>query len=239
MRLVVVALALASAPAFAQNQPRAVPMLAPGETLLEIEATGRVKTRPDVVTFTAGIVTTGTSAEAALAENSRLTERLVATAAQAGIRGADIRTRDLSVEPRLSDDKRVEAGPRILGYVARNDLEVRFRDLAKAPALLSRLLVAGANSVRGPQFGLSSEETSVSQARADGVRRARSQAEDYARPLGLRVARVLRVSERARRTDPNGMIVVTGSLRPAPIEPGELETRVDLFVDFALVASSD
>jgi uncharacterized protein YggE len=63
-------------------------------------------------------------------------------------------------------------------------------------------------------------------------------ADDCAAALGMRVARVLRVSERGQfeMDSDNSAIVVTGSrIPPTPLAPGEIPVRVTVWIDYALV----
>jgi uncharacterized protein YggE len=244
MRLAGLAAALALAlPAgvAAQDVPIA---LAPGEVLLNVQAHGNHRSRPDVMTITAGVVTTAASAREALAANSALANRLISAVRASGIDPRDAKTAELSVVPQLeelSDDSaeradRMGRGPRILGYVATNKLELRLRDLAKAPDLIDALFSAGANSVEGPHFSLADPAPAERSARRAAVEEARREAETYAEALNMRVSRVLRVSERGSfEWDGGDQIVVTGSrIRRAPVEPGELTTRINVWIDYAM-----
>ena len=238
MRLVAVAaLALAFAgAAAAQNAPLE---LRPGETLLEIEAVGTHADRPDIMTISAGVVTTGPTAAEALRENSVIANRLIETVRARGIEARDVRTTRLRVAPvferRGRDDEDDESGRRIIGYTATNSVELRLRDLARAPELLDAFLAAGANNVDGPRFSLSNERLAILAAQRDAVRLAREEADNYAQYMGMRVTRILRVSERRRDIDGGDRLYVTGSRSNLPpVEPGEIETRVTAWVDFAL-----
>lgn len=238
MRLVVVflALALTATGASAQN---ARLELRPGETLLEVEAEGVHLDRPDVMTISAGVVTTGATAALALRENSAVANRLIEAVRAHGIVPRDVRTAELRIRPRFAPRDRnagdEEEDRRITGYIATNTVELRLRDLTRAPQLLDALLQAGANSVRGPSFSLSDERPARLAAQREAVRLAREEAEVYAQALGMRVGRVLRLSERGRNMEAENYIVVTGSRIPAPpIEPGEIGTEVRVWVDFAL-----
>jgi hypothetical protein len=227
------------APALAQ----AVPItLAPGEVLLQVEAEGQHRTRPDVVTVTAGVVATGRTAREALAANATLANRMVEAVRRAGVEPRDIRTAELSVDPRFDEKDRDRADaedrdPRIVGYTATNKLELTLRDLGKASVILDSLFQAGANSVRGPLFSLSDPKPAQREARRAAIAEAREEADTYADALGMRVARVLRVSERGSfEYDGGEQIIVTGArVSRTPVEPGELTTRIDVLVDYALV----
>jgi uncharacterized protein YggE len=233
VRLVVLLAALL-APVAAAAQPAIT--LAPNEALVSVEAEGRFASRPDVMTISAGTVTTGATAAEAVAANAALAQRLVAAVRAAGIEPRDVRTAHFRVEPRFEGGRRnadeSEQPPRIVGYVVTNNLSVRLRDLSGAEALIARLFEAGANSVGGPAFSLADDR----EARRAAERRAIE--ENYAAAVGRRVGRLLRISDRRVWTEASneGAIIVSGSrIPPTPIEPGEIETRAIVYVDFALV----
>ena len=128
-----------------------------------------------------------------------------------------------------------------------NTVIIELRDVTSAGLTISTLFDAGANKVEGPRFNI--DEATYQRAASEGERLAledaRRQAENLAGALGMRVSRVLRVSNReidfnreygVRRG--GGLIMVTGSrvtTSPTPLEPGEIDFEVELFVEFALV----
>ncbi|MGB7406004.1 MAG: SIMPL domain-containing protein, partial [Pacificimonas sp.] len=216
-------------------------------TLLQIEATGMARAAPDLATFGAGITTTGETAKAAIDANSVAAERIRQVIREAGIPGRDVQTRNVSVRPEF---ERGEGGartsaPRILGYVATNGLSVRVRDLSKAPDLLQALFDAGANNVNGPRFTIDDDADVLQAARRDAIRNAITEAELYARGFGLRIDRILRVSDSGpMAVTTSDVITVTGNRRaggpppppapppvPAPgIAVGEVSRNAKLYV---------
>jgi hypothetical protein len=216
--------------------------LQPGETLLKIEAEGEARSRPDLMEITAGVVTTAKTAREALSSNAALANRLVAAVRASGVEAGDVQTSELAVSPQFAREdreraEREETTPRITGYVARNRLSLVLRDLRKAPDIIDRLFTAGANEVQGPSFGLKDPKPAREQARRAAVAAAREEADAYADALGMRIARVLRVSQRGGfDTEEAGTIVATGSrIAATPIEPGEIETSVRVWIDYAMV----
>lgn len=232
------ALALAAAPGAAQEVPVS---LQPGEVLLQVQAEGEHSGRPDVMTITAGVVSAGRSAKEAMAANAVAADRVVGELRKHGVRPEDMRTSELSVDPQFDPKDQERANeedrePRIVGYVAKNTLRLTLRDLGKAADIIDALFEAGVNSVQGPRFSHSDPKPAQRRARAAAVAEARLEAETYAEALGMRVARVLRLSERGQFDDgDDDVIIVTGSrIRRTPIEPGELTTSIEVWIDYAL-----
>jgi uncharacterized protein YggE len=235
---IALALFLASGSAAAQNAPLT---LQPGETLLEVQSEGEHLDRPDVMEIFAGVVTTGATAGEALAANNVAAARVIAAVRAQGVVAGDVQTSAININPRYQrlnrNDNDDEGNGPIVGYVVTNMVTVRVRDLGRASAFLDTLLAAGANTVRGPHFSLSDPGPATAAARRDSVTQSRAEAETYATALGMRISRVLRVSERNRTVgDGDGTILITGSrIGATPLEPGELTTTVRTWTDYALI----
>jgi uncharacterized protein YggE len=226
-----------AAPAAAQTI-----MLAPGEVLLKVQAQGVARSRPDLMSLTAGAVTTGRTPREALAANNQLANRLVEAVRAQGVAAADVRTEELSVQPqfaRSNGDSDNQLSSRITGYVAKNSLALTVRDLSKGAGLVDALFQAGANKVEGPTFFLSDPAPARRQARQAAVAAALDQATAYAEALHMRISRVLQVSER-------GDVQIGDALndlpslrstysRQTPLEPGDVATQITVWIDYALV----
>lgn len=218
--------------------------LRPGETLLEVSAEGVSRDRPTILTISTGVVSVGPTAIEALEANSVEMNAVIDAVRSLGIEAHDIQTSDLRVEPQFAeqpddyDSYRNPEPPRIIGYIARNTVELRLRSLDRASGIIGALFEAGANDVNGPNFDLDDETrpAALEAARADAVANAQTQAESYARAFGMRIARVIRVSERSSRSGGGERIIVTATrITGTPVEPGEIETEVRLWLDYALV----
>lgn len=228
--------AMTGAPLLAQTQP-ARPVVQADETILRVAGEGAVKAAPSVMEVTIGVVTTGATAAEALEANNRKLAPVLAMLRERGIPASDIRTSDLEVEARYVDPRGAEED-RIIGFRASNFVTVTSRDLDGAGELVSALFDAGANTIDGPVFTVAEDEREALTrvAEADALREARAQAENTAEALGLRVSRVLLVSDSTVRfTAGSRTIIVTGSrISRTPIEPGEVEVTAQYNVEFAL-----
>ena len=224
-----------AAPAQTEQVPQ--PRLEPGEALLRIEAQGSHVSTPDVMRMTVGTVTTGSTAREATNASNLVSAKLLAAARALGVERRDVQTSSLSVDPQMDEVRAVREGrpPRITGYMAKNELELRIRDLARAPELIDALFEAGANSVEGPTFSLSDPRPAQREARRKAVAAAREQAETYADALGMRIVRVLQLSEGSETAFMGSNSLANTSIAQASFEAGVLQTRVTVDVDYAMV----
>ena len=85
--------------------------------------------------------------------------------------------------------------PQLTGYTASNQVSVRFRDIRNTGEILDALVAEGANQINGPCLTIDKPEAALDEARAKAVAVGRARAELYARALGMRVVRLLSVSE--------------------------------------------
>lgn len=184
--------ACAATPAFAQ--PTVPPPLTAqiNGIRLDVVATGEVTRVPDQVTISAGVTSRAPQAQAALRDNAAQMERVRAALRRLGIADRDIQTGTISLN---QDYERSPEGARPSGYVASNQLNIRFRDVANAGRIIDALVAEGVNNVQGPMFGLENRDSAVDEARTRAIAVARARADLYARTLGTRVRRIIAISE--------------------------------------------
>ena len=229
----------AAQPALAEQ---AVPAIEAGHTLLTVTSEGSSTRTPDMASFSAGVTTQGTTASEALSANSAQMNRVVAALRKAGIADKDIQTSNLSLNPVYAQPKRLpdgnyEDGPqRITGYQASNTVSVRQRKLADMGKVIDALVAAGANQVNGPSFMLSEPDAAQDEARVSAMKKARSRAGLYARASGLRVVRIVSISESGGYAPQPVMYMAKAMDIPSapPIAAGELEMQVNVTVQFDL-----
>jgi uncharacterized protein YggE len=205
-------------------------------TTLDVTAEGRTTRVPDVATIRAGVVSQGGTAAAALADNAGRMTRVLAALRSSGIAPRDIQTATVNLSPqyRYTDGQ----PPAILGYQASNSVAVRFRDVAKAGAILDTLVAQGANQIDGPSLAIDQPDAALDEARTDAVKRAQARAQLYARAAGLQVARIVSISETGQgdggEPRPPMIYARTNSVAKTAIEAGERDVTVTVQVRFLL-----
>lgn len=220
--------------ALAQQAQQQAPMAPVQGTLLSVSAEGKVEGRPDMATINLGVTTEGQTAQAALQENARRMQALTAALRRAGIAERDIQTSNVSVQPQ--QQYRENQPPLITGYIASNQVTAKVRNIDNTGRVIDAAVAAGGNTVNGVYFSYQNPDAQMDAARRAAVAEARRRAELYASALGMRVVRVVAVSEGGGFQPPMPMPMMRMEAQDAatPIAPGVIETSVNLSVTFEL-----
>lgn len=243
--LAAIGLTLAPSSAAMAHEGSTGPVVAAGATLLTVAAEGRSNGKPDLAVFSAGVASTGKTAGEALARNSADMNRVVTALRQAGIAERDIQTSNLSLNPVYADmsgqprNPLEQVAPPIIGYQVNNTVTVRQRKLDQFGRVIDTLVSAGANQVSGPSFQMEDNDASLDAARADAMTRARARAELYARAAGLKVARIVSISEGGGYQPPMPVMYARAAMAdmsgaPTPVAAGEITLNISVTVLFEL-----
>ena len=206
------------------------------ERSISVAGQGNVTSVPDMATVQTGVVTQATSAGDALAANNTAMAKIMEVLKGHNIADKDVQTSQFHVQPEYRQDRQGRQQPEIVGYRVTNQVQVRVRKLPDLGKVLDALVEAGSNQVSGISFGIDDTTGLLNQARNRAIADARSRAELYAHAAGVRVGKVLAISEQPPRT-PEPRFFARGLMEQAsavPIATGEQELQASIFMVFAL-----
>lgn len=206
-------------------------------TLLSVSAQAEARRVPDIATLSAGVVTQAADANAALRANADEMTKVVAAIKAAGIAERDIQTSGVNLNPQYRYAENLP--PAITGYQASNNVNITVRDIGKLGKILDALVATGANQVNGPSFDVDDKESAYDEARRAAVDKAQKRAEMYATTLGMRVRRIVSISEGSGYGPPRPMPMMAmarmeSAQADTPISPGESTLSVNLDLVFEL-----
>lgn len=237
--LAVIGAAIAAGPASAaQTQSPRIATTAPTAdgTLLAVSVKGEARRLPDIAHLSTGVVTQAADPQAAMAANAAQMTRVIEAIKAAGIEPADIRTRNISLNPqyRYTDGQ----PPTITAYRASNTVEITVPELDRVGRIIDALVSVGANQINGPTFEVDDKQAAFDEARRAALEKARTRARKYADALGMRVRRIVRISE-GRGFNPPRPVAMMAMARAesaptTPVAPGESTLTVTLDVAFEL-----
>ncbi len=185
---------------------------------------GSVSVAPDRAQLVFAVETRGATASVASRENATLQQRVIAALRAAGIAERDITTAGYSVNPDYQFNPQTQE-PRIVGYVARNAVQVLVRDIAKVGTLIDTAIEAGANSVGSLDFMSSRAEEVRREALQLAVQRACEDAQVMARAAGGSLGQLIELSASNTRMPPRpsgAMMRMDAAEASTPIQQGEL-----------------
>lgn len=225
IRAVALALVLA-APTALRAEPPVPTITVTGE--------GRVDAAPDMATVTLGVTTQARTASEALSSNSANLTTVLDNLRAAGIEARDIQTTGLSLNPSWQYDQSGGNG-RITGYVASNGVTVRVRALDRLGAVLDAAVKDGANTLNGIEFGLAEPGPAMDEARKRAVEEARRRAELLTAAAGVKLGRIVTISEGGGYAPPMPMYrAEAASAAPVPVAAGEITTSASVTVVWEL-----
>jgi uncharacterized protein YggE len=210
--------------------------------LLSISAEGKSTRVPDLAVFSAGVVSEGKTASEALTANASAMNQVIASLKKAGIADKDVQTSNISLspvygQPVVGPNGQVTQEPRIVGYQANNMVTIRSRDIKGFGKVLDALVASGANQISGPSFQITDPSAANDEARVAAMKNARARADLYARAAGLRVVRIVSISEGGGYSPPvpvYTMAMKAADAAPTPISAGEVEAGASVTVQFEL-----
>lgn len=224
-------------PACAQNSP------APGShatladgTLLSVSAQAESKRVPDVATMSTGVVTQAADANTAMRQNAEQMAKVVTAIKAAGVAERDIQTSGINLNPqyRYAENQ----PPAITGYQASNTVNIKVRDIGKLGNVLDSLVAQGANQVNGPSFEVDKPDEAYDEARLAALKKAEARAKTYAGAMGVRVRRIVSISEGAGFQPPMPMMRMQAmdamASKETSVSPGETTLSANLDVVFEL-----
>lgn len=229
MRILLVFLFLFPATLWAEAAPPTI--TATGE--------GRVAVAPDMATISVGVTTQQKTAAATLAENNKATAAVLERLKADGVAPRDLQTSGLSLSPlwdRQISQSSQNSPPKISGYVASNTIVVRLRDLVKLGEILDSTVGQGANQFNGLSFGLQDPKPSEDAARRAAVADAMARAHLYASAAGVRLGRILSISEPSSRAVPEMAMARMAASDGVPVAEGELSISAQVTIVFAIAA---
>jgi hypothetical protein len=202
------------------------------DRLVTVTGEATVAAVPDAAVIRLGVSSQGKTARAASDANAKDMTVVLAAIKESGVADRDIQTTSLSLQPQY--DPKQTGAARLIGFQVNNQVTIKIRDVGKLSAMLDRAIAAGANEMSGIEFVVSEQEKLLDQARAAAIADARHKAELYANAAGMKIGRVVAISEEGS-APPRPYQPMRAGVAPA-IAPGEQTLRAVVTVSYELTS---
>lgn len=203
------------------------------DKLMTVTGEGTIAAVPDSAVIRLGVSSQGKTARAASDANAKEMTVVLAAIKESGVADRDIQTTSLSLQPQYDPNK--AGATRLIGFQATNQVTIKIRDIGQLPAVLDRAIAAGANEMSGIEFVVSEQAKLLDKARIEAIADARRKAELYASAAGMKVGRVMAISEEGPTQTPRAYQTMRAGAA-TPIAPGEQMLRAVVTVSYELTS---
>jgi uncharacterized protein YggE len=199
---------------------------------LQVTGIGTVTANPDQALLLLAVQTQAVSATQATADNAALMSKVMDALVGVGVDKSSIETMSYSLTP-IYENKPDQTMPsKIVGYTARNAIQVTMTDFSLVGKALDAAISAGVNEVQGIMFTFSGATYATLQRQAlqMAIQNADGEAKAMASTLGVRIVGPMSVS-------PGYMVQPTferlGATTPqTPIQPGTLQVTATVQITY-------
>lgn len=205
------------------------------ERTMPLSGVGIVVAEPDMAVITVGAAHQAKTAKAAMGAVNRASAAMLDVLRAAGIDSADMQTSRLSLSPVYDRRSHEEGGPTLVGFSASNQMTVRVREIDQVGAVLGELVAAGANDMGGIRFELSDPGPLQDEARKMAVADARARAELFAQAAGVRLGRIMTISEAGSSVPRPEMMRAAAMADAVPVAAGEMAIRSQVNIVWELL----
>lgn len=212
---------------------------------VSVSGMATVQRQPDQAVVLLAVESFAPTAREAAAANARKMDAVIGALRRLGLREDKIRTVGYSVTPEYDYSNRTprqQGDDRLLGYRARNTVQVTTNNVEEAGTIIDTALTAGADRVTNLTFQLRDPDAARRDALRLALDKARAEAETIASSISRRLGPVVAVTTtglfpppqlvdaRARALSTDLMYESTAT----PLEPGLLEVSAQVSVIYSL-----
>jgi len=223
----------------------ALPAQAAGsDNMSKIICNGEGKTTavPDIVTITLGVETRNISASVAANENAKLMNSTIKALLSAGLKKKDIQTSHYSLGIQTEENPvpaaTTEKNKTPPEFVATNHVTAKMNVSENIGKVLDVATAAGSNSVMGISFDLRDPKPQMDKALAEAVNDSRRKAEIMAATAGVKLGKILELSEGYSSTSSNAkMAAYSLGEATTPVLPGEMEITARVTATYEITKS--
>jgi len=202
-----------------------------------VSGEGRVSAAPDIALMSFGVTTERSTVAQATKENTAKMNAVIAAVKSKGVADKDIRSTQYQLNPVY--EYPVGGRAYIRGYSISQMVEVKMRDFDTIGDVVAAATDVGANQAGSLQFTIDKPEDLQAVARKEAIEKAKAKAKEIADESGLRLGRLMNVSEGGNTPTPVPMYAKAYAMdamsesAPTPdIQAGEQEIVVNVTLTY-------
>jgi len=194
---------------------------------------------PDQATVNLGFTVTQSTVEVAQEMANTTTNSIIVAVKELGIDSKDIKTINYSIYPEYDYSNNTQ---KVTGFRVDNTVQVALKDTTLMNQVIDAGAAQGANQIGGVQFSLSTEKTKelTRQARKEAIEEAKTSAQELASLAGMRLGKVINISESRQdgneypmmMSNSSGRDMEKGMSEPTQVEPGTSLFKYSVYLSY-------
>ena len=222
--IVVAAAGLAVAMLSACDKHNAAPAPGVNPRQVTVLGSGQVQGVPDTLTADVGIEFTAPDVTTAMNQTNDRQQAVINALVGAGLDRKDISTTEVTLQPQYRNPE-PNGTATITGYRASNAIQIKIHPTDAASRMLALIVNTGGDATRisSVSYSIADDSQLVKDARARAFNDAKNRADQYAQLSGLRLGKVLSISEATGSAPTGGGPPAPPRSMPTavPLEPGQ------------------
>jgi len=207
-----------------------------------VSGQGSADIAPDMAVLQLTVMREAETARAALDANSAAMAQVLKALRGEGIAERDLQTSNFSIQPKYvyptQNSSSEDRSPRIVGYTVRNGLTVRVRELDNLGKIMDKSVTLGVNEGGNIVFTNDDPSAAMEQARARAVAEAMDKAKALAAAAGVRLGKVLELSEQSYQPGPvpimKAEMMMSRAADSVPVAAGENSYQVTVNMSYGI-----
>jgi len=201
---------------------------------LQVNGVGTISATPDEVLLYLAVETQSATATQATQDNAGTMSQVFLALVNAGISKVSISTVSYSLTPTYDNKPDQTTSSKIIGYIARNSIQVTLTNVSRVGMVLDTAVAAGANEVGGITFTFTSQTYAALQKQALqlAIQDASGQAQSMATALGVHVVGPISVTT-GYSYQPSIERMATANAQ-TPIQPGTLQIAANVQITYEI-----
>ena len=217
------------------------------QTGIWVSGQGKLSVSPDVAIIDLGVESVAESVSEANKQAATSMDAIIAALKKRGIKEADIQTRRFDIYPQYDyveeeKDGRFTSKRVLTGYRVNNTAAVKIRKLDAVGNIIEDVVDAAGDDVRIDNIRFTVEDTAplMAELREMAVKDAKAKARHLAQLSGVRMGRLIYISETAGRpaasgfADTRAVFLESAALAAPPVSGGELDLTLSVQARFSI-----
>lgn len=205
--------------------------------LFSVSGEGSVSVKPDMATISLGIVVQSPSVTEGQKKANEKIDQTVIALKRLGLEEKDLKTTAYNIYPNYSY---VGGKQSLSGYNVSIDMSVKVRNFDLLNQVIDAATRSGVNQLGAIVFELEKKDEALNQARAEAVKAAKEKAQKLAALAGLRLGKLINVSEGQDFERPpiyalDGAKGVGGAGGETRVQPGQTEIKVTVTLEYEIL----